>query len=135
KTHDGSFAQGQIGRTYTITVGNGGGGPTTANVTVTDQVPAGITPTAMTGPGWDCNLASRSCSRNDTLAPDETYPAITLTVNVNSNAPASLTNTAVVSGGGQTFIGNDTANDLTKIIGIPANLVATAISISQVSVN
>jgi uncharacterized repeat protein (TIGR01451 family) len=133
KTHDGSFAQGQIGRTYTITIANAGGASTSGTVTVTDIVPTGITPTAMTGPGWNCDLASRTCSRNDALAAAGTYPPITLTVNVDNNAPSSLTNTAVVSGGGEAFFANDTANDLTRIIATPTNLVATAISTSQVS--
>jgi hypothetical protein len=36
-------------------------------------------------------------------------------VNVASNAPASVTNTATVSGGGETNTSNDTANDVTTI--------------------
>src|SRR5207244_2993616 len=41
--------------------------------------------------------------------------AITLTVNVASNAAASVTNTATVSGGGETNTSNDTATDVTTI--------------------
>jgi len=40
---------------------------------------------------------------------------ITVTANVASNAPASVTNTATVSGGGETNTANDTANDVTTI--------------------
>jgi uncharacterized repeat protein (TIGR01451 family) len=43
------------------------------------------------------------------------YPAITLTVNVGSGAPASVTNTATVSGGGEINTSNNTANDLTTV--------------------
>ena len=42
-----------------------------------------------------------TCTRNDVLAAGASYPAITVTVNVANNAPASVTNTANVSGGGQ----------------------------------
>ncbi len=47
--------------------------------------------------------------------------ALTLTVNVASTAPASVTNTATVSGGGETNTGNDTATDVTAIsvAGVP----------------
>ena len=42
KSHTGSFAQGQQGATYTITVTNGAGaGPTSGTVTVIDTLPAG----------------------------------------------------------------------------------------------
>ena len=43
------------------------------------------------------------------------YPAITLTVDVALNAPGSVTNSASVSGGGETNVSNNTANDPTTI--------------------
>ena len=100
KTHTGSFPQGQIGATYTLTVSNIGGGPTSGPVTVNDTVPAGLTPTAAAGAGWVCSIAGQavSCTRADALNAGASYPAITLTVNVAPAAPPSLTNTATVSG-------------------------------------
>jgi uncharacterized repeat protein (TIGR01451 family) len=133
KTHTSSFLPGQVGRTYTITVGNGGGIATSGTVMVTDNLPSGLTATAISGPGWNCDLPSRTCTRNDPLGSSATYPPITLTVNVNSNPPSSMTNFAFVSGGGEAFSGNDTASDLTRVLTTPTNLVATAISTSQVS--
>ncbi|MFO1306489.1 MAG: DUF11 domain-containing protein [Burkholderiales bacterium] len=116
KTHVGNFAQGQVGATYTITVSNAGGGPTDGSVvTVTDTLPAGLTATAMTGTGWTCVLGTLTCTRSDVLAAGGSYPAITLTVNVAANAPALVTNTATVSGGGDNTAGNNTANDPTTI--------------------
>jgi len=115
KTHSGSFTQGQIGAIYTITVTNNGGAATSGTVTVTDTLPASLTPTAISGTGWSCTLATLTCTRGDTLAAAASYPAITLTVNVASNAPSSVTNTATVSGGGETNTSNDTANDNTVI--------------------
>src|SRR5439155_1684623 len=47
---------------------------------------------------------------------------ITLTVNVVGNAPPSVTNVAVVSGGGDVSPGNNTANDPTAITQTPPDL-------------
>jgi uncharacterized repeat protein (TIGR01451 family) len=47
------------------------------------------------------------------LAASSSYPVITLTVNVASNAPSSVTNTAAVSGGGELNTTNNSANDPT----------------------
>src|ERR1019366_1138366 len=52
----------------------------------------------------------------DALAAESSYPSITVTVTVPQGAPASLTNQASVSGGGQTNTTNDTASDLTNIV-------------------
>ena len=115
KTHVGSFTQGQIGATYTLTASNAGGQPTSGTVTVVDTLPAGLTATAMSGTGWTCTLGTLTCTRSDVLAAAASYPPITLTVNVAGNAPASVTNTATVSGGGETNTGNNTASDPTTI--------------------
>jgi uncharacterized repeat protein (TIGR01451 family) len=115
KTHAGSFTQGQTGATYTLTASNIGAAATTAAVTVTDTLPAGLTATAIAGTGWSCTLAPLSCNRSDVLAAGGSYPPITLTVNVSASAPASVTNTATVAGGGETTTANDTASDVTTI--------------------
>ena len=115
KTHAGNFTQGQTGATYSLTVSNGGTGATTGTVTVTDTLPAGLTATALSGTGWTCTVATLTCTRSDALAAGASYPAITLTVNVAVTAPASVTNTAAVSGGGETNTANDTASDVTTI--------------------
>jgi hypothetical protein len=116
KTHFGNFTQGQTGATYTITVSNGGTGPTSGTVTVTETVPSGLTATAINGTGWSCIQPSGPCTRSDVLAAGASYPVITLTVNVASNAPSSVTNSATVAGGGEVNTINDTANDPTTIV-------------------
>jgi len=116
KSHAGSFTQGQVGATYTLTATNSGTGATSGTVTVTDTLPAGLTATAMTGTGWTCTLGTLTCTRNDVLAPAASYPAITLTVTVAINAAASVTNSATVSGGGEIIVANDTVTDVTTII-------------------
>ena len=64
KSHIGTFKQGDTGKTYTITPRNNGDFATFAGntVTITDTLPAGLTPTAPNGAhnGWTCNIASQT---------------------------------------------------------------------------
>ncbi|HEU4417052.1 MAG TPA: hypothetical protein VFT65_19850 [Candidatus Angelobacter sp.] len=117
KTHSGNFLVGQTGATYTITASNIGGASTVGTVTVVDTLPPGLTATAISGTGWTCTLATLTCTRADGLAGGSSYPAITLTVNVDPNASqGQVTNTVNIAGGGETNLGNDAANDLTSIV-------------------
>ena len=119
KTHVGIFAQGQVGAQYTITVKNAaGGGPVFAGntVTVVDTLPTGLTATAMSGPGWTCDLPTLTCTRSDALGAGSSYFAITLTVNVAANATSTLVNSVAVSGGGETNTTNNSATDSTTIL-------------------
>ncbi|MFD5430491.1 DUF11 domain-containing protein, partial [Streptomyces sp. NPDC127084] len=102
KTVGGTFTPGGQG-TYTLTVTNSGDGATDGTtVSLTDTLPAGLTAVSLSGTGWTCVLATLTCTRTDALDPGESYPPITLTVNVAPTAPAQVTNTATVSGGGTT---------------------------------
>ena len=126
KSHTGNFTQGQTG-TYTLTVSNTGGSPTSGSVTIIDNVPIGLVPTSAAGTGWTCNIAAQGgaiCNRSDPLAPGASYPPITLTVAVAVNAPASVTNTAIVFGGGETNPSNNTATDPTTITAGPDLTIA-----------
>src|SRR5436190_2885869 len=115
KTHSGTFAQGNTGRTYTITVTNSGSLPTNGSVTVADTIPSGLIQTAIGGTGWTCILSTTTCTRNDALAAGSSYPVITLTVNVAGSAAASVTNNVTVSGGGELNTVNSSASDVTTI--------------------
>ncbi len=99
KKHTGNFTQGQQNATYTVTVSNPATstGPTSGKVTVTDTIPTGLTLVSMAGTGWTCT--ANSCSRSTPLAVGKSYPSITVTVDVASNAPSSVTNTVTVTGG------------------------------------
>jgi hypothetical protein len=114
KTHTGTFTRGQNGAQWTITVSNVGFGPTVGTVTVVDTLP-NVTnppvPTAMSGTGWTCTLATLTCTRSDALASGSSYPPITLTVNIPINIQNNFTNTAKVSGGGDVNPNNNTATD------------------------
>jgi uncharacterized repeat protein (TIGR01451 family) len=130
KSHTGNFTQGQIGATYSITATNSGSASTSGTVTVTDTLPSGLTATDITGTGWTCVLGTLTCTRSDALAAGSSYPAITLTVNVSLSAPASVTNTASVSGGGQSNTSNDTVNDPTTINAVAPPSVSLVKSVS-----
>lgn len=105
KTHSGNFTAGQQGATYTVTVKNGASaGATNGKVTVTETVPSGETLASMVGTGWTCPGAggANTCDRTDLLATGQSYPAITVAVNVAANATSPQVNQATVSGGGIT---------------------------------
>jgi uncharacterized repeat protein (TIGR01451 family) len=131
KSHAGDFKQGQVGATYTITVTNQGAAATVGTVSVVDNLPATLTASALAGTGWTCTLASLTCTRGDALGIAASYPPLTLTVNVSGVAPASVTNTVVVSGGGETNTSNDSASDVTTIDAVPPDF---SIAITPASV-
>ncbi|HUI50991.1 MAG TPA: hypothetical protein VLX60_04350, partial [Terriglobales bacterium] len=114
-SHTGSFYQGETGATYSLTVSNAAGTASSGVVTVVDALPASLTATAISGNGWSCTLATLTCTRADALAVGASYPAITVTANVSATAPANVTNTATLSGGGDSNAANNTANDPTVI--------------------
>jgi uncharacterized repeat protein (TIGR01451 family) len=117
-THTGNFRQGDNADLYTIMIANTGPGATNGQVTVTDTLPSGLTPTTASGSGWTTSIvgSTLTATRSDALAGGSSYPALTLTVGVASNAGSSVTNSAKVAGGGETNTANDTANDPTTIV-------------------
>ncbi len=119
KSHTGNFTRGQTG-SYSIIVTNSGAGTTSGTVTVSDTVPAGLTPTAASGTGWTCNVAAQAvtCTRTTALATGASYPAISITVSVLQTAANSVTNTAAASGGGETNTANSSGSDPTTIVSL-----------------
>ena len=129
--HTNIFTQGDFGRTLTLTVANAGNSNTTGTVTLTNVLPAGLTLTAMSGTGWTFNTNTVTATRSDNLAATSSYPAITLTVNVSSNAPVMITNTVSITGGGDTSPGNNTASDIipvNSLAGVPFTLAGWDVS-------
>ncbi len=98
-------------------------GSTSGTVTMTDTLPTGltpVTPTSASGSGWNCPTPSGqtiTCTTSTVLAPGSSYPTITLNANVVASTPTSVTNTATVSGGGEVNTANNTASDVTNIVG------------------
>jgi uncharacterized repeat protein (TIGR01451 family) len=129
KTHTGNFRQGDAADTYTLTVSNVGAGPTTGTVTVTDQLPTGLAPTPADNGlinGWNITTSGQTitATRGDALGSGSSYPVLTLSVSVAPNAPASVTNTANVAGGGDVNTANNSASDPTSIIQVADLTVA-----------
>jgi uncharacterized repeat protein (TIGR01451 family) len=100
-SHSGSFTQGQQSATYTVTVSNASGAaPTSGTVTVTENLPSGLTLVSMAGTGWTCPAGGAACTTGNALNGGSSYPAITVTVNVGGNAASPQLNSVAVSGGG-----------------------------------
>jgi len=111
KTHAANFQPGQQGAAYTVTVSNVvGAGSTSGTVTVTENLPPGMTLVSMAGTGWTCPGAT--CTRSDALLPGASYPPITVTVNVTSALPEEVINQVSVALAG---VVQATASDLTII--------------------
>jgi uncharacterized repeat protein (TIGR01451 family) len=105
KSHTGDFTRG-TNEEYTLEVSNVGSAATSAIVTVTDTLPAGLTFVSGTGTGWNACTASGqvvTCVRPlaNAIASGAPPVAVTLTVDVGSGTASSITNRAWVSGGGE----------------------------------
>ncbi|MBA3259365.1 MAG: PKD domain-containing protein, partial [Gemmatimonadales bacterium] len=98
---------------YTLKVENVGEIPTSGQVTVSDELPGGLTLVSASGSGWTCNAANPvSCERSSSLGPvppNNAYPNILITFTPTA-AAASITNTASVSGGGDASPGNNSSS-------------------------
>jgi uncharacterized repeat protein (TIGR01451 family) len=109
--HNAPFTTGGIG-TYYITVANQGNGSTSAPVHVVVSLPPGLSYKSFTGSGWNFNQSTLTFSQTTSLAPNATYPIITLNVHVVAQKPTSVTTSATVSGGGSA---SSSASDYTTI--------------------
>jgi uncharacterized repeat protein (TIGR01451 family) len=112
QTSAGSFRQGDTADRFILTVHNVGPGPTVGAVTVLDTLPAGLTAVAADNgmiDGWTVSVNGQTitATRDDVLAAGSSYPSLTLIVGIADNAPTSIVNTVVVSGGGEIVTGNN----------------------------
>ncbi len=117
-THAANFSQGQAGAQYSVVVANGGSIPTSLLVTVTETLPPSLTLVSMAGVGWTCTLSTSSCTRSDALAANSPFPSITVTVNVASSAPGSVTNQVTAATGVLQATGSDVTN-INPVVGGP----------------
>ncbi len=128
KTHVGNFTRG-LTATYTIPVSNlSPYGPSSATVTVNDTLPLGVVPISASGAPFSCSIVSQtvSCVDSSVIPANTTYP-ITIIANVAPTAPSIVTNTAVVSGGGEINLSNDTATDVATVVS-SADLAVTNVA-------
>ena len=87
---------------------------------MTDILPTGLTPTEVnTGTinGWSVSTSGQTvtATRSNALAAGSAYPALPITVSVSRTAASSLSNTANVSGGGESNLNNDASTDTVSI--------------------
>ncbi|MFN0110869.1 MAG: SdrD B-like domain-containing protein [Blastocatellia bacterium] len=84
--------------TYTLTVRNNGPSATSTTTTVTDTLPAGITPVAASGTGWTCSIVGQTvtCTTQTPIAANATS-TVTITAGIGYNVSGATTNTATVS--------------------------------------
>ncbi|ROQ93847.1 putative repeat protein (TIGR01451 family) [Streptomyces sp. 2132.2] len=128
KTHVGDFTRGGQG-VYRITVTNSGDQPTSAEGTrMTDSYPAGLQVVGLTqiafpdGTFLGCNTdtaPNRTDCTTGAMPPGSSY-TVEATVDVASDAPCTVTNTASVTDLGD-FRAGATASDLTNIPGGSCN--------------
>jgi uncharacterized repeat protein (TIGR01451 family) len=104
----GTFRQG-LDATYTLTVTNAGFADTSGTVTVTDTLPTGMTFVSGIGTGWTCSAVGQdvTCTTTTVQGAGQPFAPITLTVHVADDALTSLTNTAIVAGGGEIWAPNN----------------------------
>ena len=83
--------------TYTLTVRNNGPSAANTTSTITDTLPAGITPVAASGAGWTCTIAGQTvtCTNPGSIAVNATS-AVTITAGIGYNISGATTNTATV---------------------------------------
>jgi uncharacterized repeat protein (TIGR01451 family) len=98
---------------YVLQTQNIGFGATTGTITVTDQVPTGLTYQSATGTGWTCSFNSTNttvtCTTSNAIAASSLGNPITVVAKRDSSAP--VVNTANVSGGGDNNTTNNAASD------------------------
>jgi uncharacterized repeat protein (TIGR01451 family) len=97
----------------TIDVDNFGPDPTGGTTTVTDALPAGLSPVSATGDGWTCALGQTvTCTTTASVAAGTSLPTITLTVAVGAAALPAVTDVATVANPADP----NTANDSDSIV-------------------
>jgi uncharacterized repeat protein (TIGR01451 family) len=112
KTHVGDLVVGEP-TTYGIGVQNIGTQTGGGTVTVTDDLPAGLTFVGASGDGWTCGAVGQlvTCEHPGGVEPGGVLPGITLNVVADASAIPSVTNTATVSGAGDVNAANDASSD------------------------
>jgi IPT/TIG domain len=111
----GTFTQGQQGATYTVTLKNIGQTAITSggNVQVTATIPSGETLVSISGTGWT-TPGGPVADRTDGLPAGQSWPPITVTVNVAANAASPQVFSVLASGGGSATIGGQDSTTITN---------------------
>ncbi len=142
KSHSGDFVIGQNSQ-YTINVINVGTETIEGLVTVTDNLPIGLTPVSANATGWDtCTIDGQILTCEFTnpagIGPAVNLPPIILTVLVDEQAAPEVTNIAVLSNANDGNFENNTATDQTTIVSadlLVSKSVSPAVAAEGATVN
>jgi uncharacterized repeat protein (TIGR01451 family) len=96
--------------TYVLRVANGGRGPTTGPIVVSDPLPSGLRFVSASGPGWSCSAEGQNvtCRNAGPIQPGQTS-TILLRVRVAAPAGTQITNCATVETAGDANPANNHA--------------------------
>jgi hypothetical protein len=96
-----------------------GGNP----LTLTDTLNSAFTYSTFSGSGWSCSASGQvvTCTNDSSVAPDASYPSVTLDVNVSDSAEGTVDNSVTVSGAGVASTNSNT--DAVTIQQEPASIV------------
>jgi uncharacterized repeat protein (TIGR01451 family) len=123
KVENGTFTQGDLAASYTITVTNNGDAATngTVYVKIYPGMPTGLTAMTISGDEWTCDENTLECIINDDLGVGDSYPVIILTVEVALNAPSQVVTPVIVEGGDEPVDNHDNNNASapTNIVQLP----------------
>lgn len=139
KSHIGNFSAGGIG-TYSFSLQNVGGAPTSGTITLSDTLPIGLSVNdGSSGPlvvggtnaaNWICTSNASApqaitCTTSSVISEVIGSNSSDFSLNINLSVAVvvgtnSITNTASVAGGGQTNTANDTASDPTSVTAAPS---------------
>ena len=112
---------------WTVAVTNFGPSVSRAPITVTDDLPTGVSFRSATGTGWACSASGQlvTCTSAGDLSLGEVAPAITVAADVAASTTGSVSNTAHVTGTTpDPTPGNNDATD-TVTVDTSADLVLT----------
>ncbi len=86
---------------YEVNVGNTGPDPTSGALTVSIDLPQGLTLKRAEGAGWSCSLELLVCTNSTSVAPAGFYPTLDVVdVRIDQSAPQMPIARAIASGGG-----------------------------------
>lgn len=108
KSHAGTVTQGQQNVPFTINITNNGpgstGDPTGGSnpLTVNDTLNSAFSYAGFSGTGWSCSAVAQTvtCKNDSAAAQGDSYPPLTINVNVSPTASTTIPNNVSVSGGG-----------------------------------
>lgn len=123
KSHDGPFMAGEEGE-YSILVRNDGANVTTDTIVVTDTLPAGMSFASFGGSGWGLQDQLNGGQvlifvHDGPIAPGESLPVLTLTVDVEMAASGTLVNSVETGTPGNVGNGDSSTQDPTEITPAP----------------